>query len=110
MDHGRGNSGALAAIAPVDILHHLFASFMLEIDVDVWRLVAFLGQEAREQQLVGDRIDRGDAEQVTDDRIRRRPAPLAQDRRIEAAGKPYDIMDGEEVAGRSEEHTSELQS
>src|SRR3546814_15633388 len=32
-------------------------------------------------------------------RIRRRPAPLAQDRRIETAGKPYDIMDGQEVAG-----------
>ena len=40
MDDGRADGGALAAIALVDVLDHLFAPLMLEIDVDVGRLVA----------------------------------------------------------------------
>ena len=37
-DHRGGEAGALAAVFPVDILDHLLAPLMLEIDVDVRRL------------------------------------------------------------------------
>ena len=39
-DHRRGERGAIAAVSVVDVLDHLLAPLMLEIDVDVGRLVA----------------------------------------------------------------------
>src|SRR3546814_10458628 len=89
MDDGGGNARAVAAIARIDILHHLLAPLVLEIDVDVGRLAAILGHEAREEQVMLQGVDRRDAKQEADDRIGGRSASLAQ---------------------RSEEHTSELQS
>ena len=50
-DHRRGQAGALAAIFFVDVLDHLLAPLMLEIDVDVGRLAALGGDEALEQQI-----------------------------------------------------------
>ena len=55
--------GAIAAIALVDILDHLLAPLMLEIDIDVGRLLALLRDEALEQKIDFVRIDGGDAEQ-----------------------------------------------
>ena len=86
MDDGGDNPGAVAAIALIDILHHLLAPLMFEIDVDVGRLGAFFGQEAGKEQIVADRIDRGDAEQIADQRIGRTAASLAQYRRVLRAG------------------------
>ena len=77
-DDGRGDAGAVAAVALVDILDHLLAPLMLEIDVDVGRLLALLRDEAREQQIVLRRIDAGDAEHIADGGIGRRAAPLAE--------------------------------
>ena len=68
---------------------------MLEIDVDVGRLVAVVGEEALEQQFVLDRIDRGDAEHVADHRIGGRAPALAED--LLAAGELDDRIDGEEI-------------
>ena len=99
MDDGRGDARPFAAVAAIDILHHLLAPLMLEIDVDVGRLAAFLGQEAGEEQVVLDRIDRGDPEQVADQAIGRRPAPLAEDRRILRPGEMHDVVNGEEIIG-----------
>src|SRR3546814_10403656 len=82
MDDGRGDSRAPTAVSVIDMLDHLLAPLMFEIDVDVGRLVALGRNEAREKQRVFHRIDRGDAEQEADDRIGRRTAPLAQDRRF----------------------------
>ena len=76
-DH-RGQGGMALAIAVVDPLDHLLAPLMLEIDVDVGRLGALAGDEALEQELVLDRIDRGDAEHVADHRIGGRAPALAQ--------------------------------
>ena len=39
------------AIALVDVLDHLLAPLMFEIDVDVGRLLAFLRDEALEQKI-----------------------------------------------------------
>src|SRR4051794_20291986 len=48
-----GKRGMAAAIGLVDPLNDLFAPLMLEIDIDVGRLVAGIGNEALEQKLVG---------------------------------------------------------
>ena len=98
MDHGRRDPGAVAAVFLVDVLDHLLAPLVLEIDVDVGRLLALLGNEALEQQVAGRRVDRGDPEAVADRAVRRRAAALAQDRRVETAREGDDVVDGQEVA------------
>jgi hypothetical protein len=50
MDDGGGNPGAVAAIAGIDICS-LFAPFMFQIDVNIGRFVARLGQETGKEQL-----------------------------------------------------------
>src|SRR3546814_4613833 len=97
----------MAPIGLVDPLDDFLAPLMLEVDVDIGRLLALARHEALEEQLVPDRIDRGHAEQEADAAVRRRTAPLAQDPAAPALGD--DRIDGQEI-GRSEEHTSELQS
>ena len=44
MDHRRRDPGAVAAVFLVDVLDHLLAPLMLEIDVDVGRLLALLAK------------------------------------------------------------------
>jgi hypothetical protein len=78
-DHRRGQRRALAAVAPVDVLDHLLAPLVLEVDVDVRRLVALARDEALEQHAGARRVHRGDAERVADRRVRGRAAALAQD-------------------------------
>ena len=51
VDHGRGDAGALAAVFRVDVLDDLLAPLVLEVDVDVGRLVALGRDEALEQQV-----------------------------------------------------------
>ncbi len=63
----------------VDLLDDLFAPLVLEIDVDVGRLVALVGQEALEQDFVLVGIDLGDAQAVADGGVGGRAAPLAED-------------------------------
>src|SRR5208283_5823826 len=77
--HSGGQSGAFAPVAPVDVLDHLLAPFVLEVDVDVRRLVAFRRYEALEKEIEARRIDLGDAEAEADCGIGRRAAALAQD-------------------------------
>ena len=77
MDHGGDDAGAVAPVASVDVLHHLLAPLVLEIDVDVGRLLPLLADEALEQQVDLGRIDRGDAEAVAHSRVGRAAPPLA---------------------------------
>ena len=49
-DERRGERRAIATVFLVDVLHHLFAALMLEVDVDVRRLVALARNEALEQR------------------------------------------------------------
>src|SRR4029453_13036026 len=79
------------------ILDHLLAPLMLEIDIYVGRLVARGADEALEQHIDPRRIDRGDAETIADARIGSGPAPLTQD--AAHPRKPYDVVDGQEIAG-----------
>ncbi len=48
-DERGGDRRAVAAVFPVHVLHHLFAALVLEVDVDVGRLVALAADEALEQ-------------------------------------------------------------
>ena len=78
-DDGGGDAGALAAVFAVDVLDHLFAPLVLEIDVDVGRLAPLRRDEALEQEIGAVGIDLGDAEAEADRGIGRRAAALAED-------------------------------
>ena len=94
-DHGGGQAGPRAAIFAVDVLNHLLAPLMLEIDVDIGRLVARLADETLEQGVGPFGVDGGDAKAIADCRIGRRAAPLAQDALL--AGETDDVVDGQEI-------------
>ena len=79
MDDHRRQPRAVAAIAVINPLDHLFAAFMFEIDVNIRRLAAFFTDEAFEDQGNAFGWHLGDAQEVTNYGIRRRAAPLAQD-------------------------------
>ncbi len=94
-DHGCGDAGMVASVMLIDVLDHLLAPFVLEIDIDVGRLIAIRGDEAFKQETAFARIDIGDVQAVADRRVRRRAAALAED--VLAAGVANDVMDGEKV-------------
>ncbi len=68
---------------------------MLEVHVDVRRLVALLADEALEQDGHARRIDLGDAQAVADHAVGGRAPALAQD--VAAACESDDVVDGQEV-------------
>ncbi len=90
--------GVVAAVALVDVLDRLLAQVRFDVDVDVGRAVARRRQEPLEQQLVGDRVDVGDAERVADRGVGRRPPALGQDAVVPA--ELGDVVDDQEVAGK----------
>ena len=63
----------------VDVLDHLLAPLVLEVDVDVGRLVALDADEALEQQVRAARVDLGDVQAVADERVGGAAAALAED-------------------------------
>ena len=77
-DHLGGHARPFAAIFAVKILNHLFAALVLEIDVDVGRLVSLAADEPLEEHVHPLRIDGRDAQAVTHGRIGRRTASLAE--------------------------------
>ena len=95
-DYGGGDAGAVAAVAAIDILDHLFTPLMLEIDVDVRRLLPLRRDEAFEQEVDLGRVHIGDGEAVADGGVCRRAASLAED--VERAGIVHDVVHGEEIA------------
>ena len=89
-----GERGAVRAVLAVDVLDDLFAPLVLEVDVDVRRLVALLRDEALEQQRGVHRVHRGDPEAIAHCRVGRRAAALAED--ALRARVPHDVVHGEE--------------
>ena len=77
-DHDGGERGPCAAIGVVDPLDDLLAPLVLEVDIDIGRLVALLGDEALEEKFGMDRVDGGDAEHVADGGVGCRASPLAE--------------------------------
>ena len=96
-DHGGGEGGVVAPVGAIDPLDHLLAPLVLEIDVDVGRLLALGRDEALEQQVQPRRVDGGDVQRVADGRVGGAAAPLAEDRL--AARIEHDVVDGQEVGG-----------
>ena len=73
------HGGVVAPVLLVDVLDHLLAPLVLDVEIDVRRLGALPGQEALEEQAHAHRIDGGDAEAVADRRVRGRASALAED-------------------------------
>ena len=87
--------GTIAAVLRVDVLDDLLAPLMLEVNVDVGRLVAFAAHEALEEDIDPVWIHRRDAERVADGAVGGRAAPLAED--AAGARKGNDVVHGQEV-------------
>ena len=83
------------AVLAVDVLEDLLAPFVLEIHVDVGRLVALATDEALDQHLHPGRVHLDDAQHETDGRICGRTTPLAEN--ALAACKAHDVVNREEV-------------
>lgn len=94
-DDHRRDRRPLAAVLGVDVLDDVFAPVVLEVHVDVGRLVALLADEALEQQLRLAGIDRRDAQAEAHRRIGGGAMALAQD--ALAAGVANDVVHGEKV-------------
>ena len=92
--------GVVAAIAVVDVLNGLLPQVRFDVDVDIGRPVSRRGQEPLEQQLVGDRIDVGDAEGVADRRVGRRSPALGKDAVLPA--EPGDVVHHQEIARKGQ--------
>ena len=93
-DDGRGQRRTIAAVLFVDVLDHFLAPLMLEVDVDVGRLVALARNESLEQHFHARGIDRGDAEAIADDRIGGGASALAEN--ALAAREFDDVVHGQE--------------
>src|ERR1700733_6391922 len=91
---GGGESRALTAVFPVNVLNDLFAPLMLEIRVDVRRLVALLRDEALEQHGHARRINLGDFQTVANNGVSGRAPPLAE--YFLRPGILHDVVHGEE--------------
>ena len=94
-DVGADHGGVAAAVLLVDVLDDLLAPLVLEIHVDIRRLVPFPGDEALEQQ--GDllRGDLGDEQAVAHHRVGSRAPALAQN--VAFPREAHDVVDREEV-------------
>ena len=99
-DHVGDLGGPVPAVGLVDVLDHLLAAPVLDVQIDVGRAVPPGGQEPLEQQAVSDGVHAGDAERVADRRVRGGTAPLAQD--VPVLTEPDDVVDEEEVPGEPE--------
>ena len=78
VDDRGAQGGAVTTITLIDVLDHLLAPLVLEIHVDIRRLIPLAGDEAGEQEIVLGRVHRCDAEAKADRAVRRRAPPLAQ--------------------------------
>lgn|GEM_PF-2825858 len=86
----------LAPVAIEDVLDHLLAPLVLEVHVDIRRLVALLGNESLEQHAHSGRVQLSDAQCKAHGRVGSRSPALAQDG--PTSGEADDVMDRQEVA------------
>ncbi len=95
--HRRAQGAVVAAVGLVDPLHDDLAPLMLEVDIDIRRLVALLRDKALEQEIVALGIDAGDAQHIADRGVGGRASALAQD--VLAARELHDGVHGQKVGG-----------
>src|SRR6185312_13703601 len=95
-DHGRRDRRPLPAVLLVNVLDDLLAPLVLEIDVDVGRLIALARDEAlEEQRCAAQGVDGGHTQAKADAGVGGGPPTLAQD--VLIACKRDDIVHGQEV-------------
>ena len=99
-DHVGHLRSPIAPVAFVDVLDHLLAPLVLDVEVDVGWPVAFGGEEALEQQTERDRVGLGDAERVAHRAVGGAASTLAVD--VVDAAELHDVDQHEEVAGEPE--------
>ena len=98
--HHRDAHAALPAVAVEDRLVDLEPARGLHVDVDVGQRLPQRGEEPLHQQVVPQRVDAGDAEQVVDQAARPRPAGRAPHAHV--LDQVGDVGDGQEVGGVAE--------
>ena len=98
--HHRDADAPLPAVAVEDRLVDLEPARGLDVDVDVGQRVAQRREEPLHQQVVADRVDAGDAEQVVDQAAGPRAAGRAPHAHV--ADQVGDVADGEEVGGEAQ--------
>ena len=85
----------MTTVLLIKVLDDLLTPLVLEVDIDVGRLVALARDEALEQHRHARGIDLGDAEAITHRGVRRRAAPLTED--AATARERDQIVHGEEI-------------
>ena len=94
-DHGGRQRRPFPAVPGVDVLDHLLTPLVLEVHVNVRRLVTLAGHEAFKKQRHARGIHLGDAEAVTHHGIGRRPTTLAEN--ALATGEADNVIHGQEI-------------
>ena len=92
---GSRQRGSMPAVLGIDVLDDFLAPLVLEVDVDVRRLVAFFRDKAFDKHGHARRIDLGDPEAKTHGRVGRRTPALAQN--VLRTRVRHDVVDGQEV-------------
>ena len=100
-DHVRGHGRAVFAVAPVNFLDHALAPIAArQIEIDVGPAFAALAQKTLEDEMIAHRIDRRDAETITNRAVRRAAAALHH--HVVFAAEIDDVPDDQKIAGESE--------
>ncbi len=93
-----GHGGPAFAVELIDVLDHTFALVAAgQVDINVGPLATLFGEEAFEQQLHADGIDRGDPQRVADCTVGSRSASLGED--VLFPTKANYVPDDKKVAG-----------
>src|SRR5205809_803798 len=100
-DHVRSHGRAVFSVAPVNFLNDALASVAAgKIEIDIGPTFPAFIQEPFENQIVTDRIDRRNAEAITNRAIGRAAAALDHD--IVLAAEIDDVPDNQEISGEPE--------
>ena len=100
-DHVRGHGGAMFAVAPINFLDHRFAPVATrKIEIDIGPAFPALVQKTFEDEMIADRIDRGDPETITNRAVRRAAAALDHD--VVFAAEIDDVPDDQKISGEPE--------
>src|SRR2546430_2022282 len=92
------------AVLRVDVLDDLLAVVRRDVEVDVGHGPRVLGEEALEEEVVLDRVDLRDVEDVRDDRVRRRAPALRRDPALLAEADDVPVDEEELRKPRTVDH------
>src|SRR5688572_8004928 len=96
-NEGAGHSRIGCSIAPVQVLNDLLPALGLKIKVNIRRRLAFRGEKTLKDQIVGQRINGAEVEQVSHERVSGRAPTLAADPLC--PGKVDDVPNDQEIVG-----------